>query len=134
MEEELSDRAQPPIEGKEHTVPTRTRSRYRVAKIGCLSIMLTMCACLGTLLVALQSGPVTIGLGGAVLRLGSDSFVLSNYSFRDGTTYFIDLSGSERRDILEFRHTDEDHKLEVVLHHADREFQGDTHLMTFELP
>ncbi|HKP54748.1 MAG TPA: hypothetical protein VJ183_19095 [Chloroflexia bacterium] len=107
----------------------------RTLKIGCLTLLLAMCGCLGTLVVALQSGPVTISLlGGTVLRIGSDDFVLSNYSFREGTTYFLDLNSNGQRNILEFRHIEDQHKLEVVIHHADSQSQGDTRLLTLDVP
>lgn len=116
-------------------VPRQAHPLRRALKIGCLVTFLTICGCFGTFLVLLQSGPVTIGLPfGSALRLGSDDFVLSNYSFRDGTTYFLDFNGNGQRNILEFRHTKEDNKLEIVLHHADSKSQGDTRLLTLDLP
>ncbi len=116
--------------------PVDRRRRVRRAfKIGCLALLLTMCGCFGTLFVALLSGPVTINLpGGAALRLGSDDFVLKDYSFRDGTTYFVDLNSGSDRHILEFRYTDDDHHLDVVVHHADRTSEGDTKLLTLNIP
>ncbi len=113
----------------------RAHTVRRALKIGCLTLLLAMCGCLGALLVALQSGPVTISLlGGTTLRIGSDDFVLSNYSFREGTTFSFDLDGNGERNILEFRHIEDEHRLEVVIHHADSQSQGDTHLLTLDVP
>lgn len=115
--------------------PRQARDVRRVLKLGCLLSVLSVCGCFGVMLVALQSGPLTIGLpGGASLRLGSDDFVLKDYAFRDGTTYFLDLNGGGDRNILEFRYTEDDHKLDIVIHHADRNSQGDTRLFTLDLP
>ena len=118
------------------TAPARRAwGARRVLKLGCLLSVLSVCGCFGVMLVALQSGPLTIGLpGGAALRIGSDAFVLKDYSFRDGTTYFLDLNGAGDRNIIEFRYTEDDHKLDVVIHHADRNSQGDTRLFTLDLP
>jgi hypothetical protein len=121
---------------EETPIPTRqARPLRRALKIGCVATLLVVCGCFGTFAVLLQSGPVTIGLPfGGALRLGSDDFVLSNYSFRDGMTYFLDFNGNGQRNILEFRHTKDDNRLEIVLHHADGKSQGDTRLLTLDLP
>lgn len=127
--------------GSEIAPPEETPSSRKVhpmrraLKIGCLATLLMVCGCFGTFAVLLQSGPLTIGLPfvGA-LRVGSDDFVLSNYSFSDGTTYFLDLDGNGQRNILEFRHTKEDNRFEIVLHHADGKSQGDKRLLTLDLP
>ncbi len=113
----------------------RSGSVRRALKLGCLFSILSVCGCFGVLLIALQGGPITISLpGGTALRIGSDDFVLKDYSFRDGTTYFLDLNGGGGRNILEFRYTKDDHKLDVVIHHADRKSEGDTRLLTLDLP
>lgn len=118
-----------------HRGAARRRQVPRALKAGCIIIFLTMCSCLGTLVIALQGGPVSIALPfGNTLRIGSDDFVLKDYSFRDGTTYFIDWSGNGARNIVEFRLTDEDRGLDVVVHHADPSSQGDTRLLTLTLP
>jgi hypothetical protein len=133
MEEmSLGSEGSPP---EDRPAPRQARPLRRALKIGCLATLLAVCGCFGTFAALLQSGPVTIGLPfvGA-FRLGSDDFVLSNYSFRDGTTYFLDFNGNGQRNILEFRHTEEDNRLEIVLHHADSNSQGDTSLLTLDLP
>lgn len=111
------------------------RSGARVFKIGCLSILLTMCASLGLLGWALQSGPVSLKLlEGNTLKVGSDDFVLSNYSFQNGTTYYIDLNGNDVRNILQLHYLEDTHRLELVMHYASRSEQGEHHLAEFALP
>jgi hypothetical protein len=107
----------------------------RALKVACLGFLLTMCGGLGLLGWALQSGPLTLQLlGNNVLRLGSDDFVLSNYSFQNGTTYYIDLNGNNVRNILQLHYIEETHSLELVLHYADRSEQGEHHLAEVNLP
>ncbi len=109
--------------------------RMRALKVGCLGFLLTMCGGLGLLGWALQSGPLTLQLlGNNVLRLGSDDFVLSNYSFQNGTTYYIDLNGNNVRNILQLHYVEDTHSLELVLHYADRSAQGEHHLAEMRLP
>jgi len=120
--------AQEEVTGHPHTV-------RRALKFGCLILLLAMCSCLGTLAIALQRGPVNIALPwGNSVRIGSDDFVLKDYSFRNGTTYFIDWNGNGARNILEFRFTEDNHSLDVVVHHADPQAQGESKLITVELP
>ncbi|HEX8600288.1 MAG TPA: hypothetical protein VF952_17440 [Chloroflexia bacterium] len=134
------------MEGREGSKPveqTPDRSRgakssrrgMRALKVACLGFLLTMCGGLGLLGWALQSGPLTLQLlGNNVLRLGSDDFVLSNYSFQNGTTYYIDLNGNNVRNILQLHYIEETHSLELVLHYADRSEQGEHHLAEVNLP
>ena len=120
---------------EEKTSFAPTHRVRRALKIGCLATLLGMCSCSGALLVALQNGPVVVGLpGGPTLRIGSDDFVLSNYSFREGTTYYVDLEMGGARNILEFRRIEDSGKLELVVHHADRNTQGETRLLTLDVP
>lgn len=134
MVEELSGEESTVMDSGVSSSFGRRRVR-RAVKIGCLVLLLSTCGCFGSLFVALRSGPVTINLpGGAALKLGSDDFVLKDYSFQDGTTYFVDLNSGSDRNILEFRYTNDDHHLDVVIHHADRTSEGDTKLLTLNLP
>ncbi len=113
----------------------RRRSSMRVLRVGCLGLLLTMCGGLGLLTWGLQSGPVTLQLlGNNVLKLGSDDFVLSNYSFQNGTTYYIDLNGNNVRNILQLHYIEDKHRLELVLHYADRGEQSEHHLAELSLP
>ncbi|MDQ3707346.1 MAG: hypothetical protein M3437_19395 [Chloroflexota bacterium] len=111
------------------------RRGMRALKVGCLGLLLTICGGLGLLGWALQSGPLTLQLlGNNVLRLGSDDFVLSNYSFQNGTTYYIDLNGNNVRNILQLHYIEDTHSLELVLHYADKSAQGEHHLAEMRLP
>src|SRR5437870_12907251 len=108
----------------------RLRPR-RVLGVGCLALCLVVCAGLGAIGVALRNGPVQVGLpNNSLLKLGSDSFVLSNSSFQNGTTYYADFSGNGARSILELHSLTDSHSFEVVLHHATRDEQREQHLLT----
>ena len=116
---------------------TRAR-RWRprqVVGVGCLVLCLVVCAGVGAVGVALRSGPVQIGLpNNSVLKLGSDSFVLSNSSFQNGTTYYADFSGNGVRSIVELHELTDSHSLEIVLHHATKDEQREQHLLTVPSP
>ncbi len=115
---------------------TRRKLRVRHAiRLGCLGSLLTVCGSVGVLVFALQSGPMTMHLlGGNMLSLGSDSFVLSNYSFQNGITYFLDLNGNGVRNIVQLHYLSDSRSLELVLHHADKTREGDSQLATMSLP
>ena len=107
----------------------------RVFKVGCLALLLISCGGVGLLGWGLQSGPVTLQLvGNNTLKLGSDDFVLSNYSFQTGTTYYIDLNGNGVRNILQLHYLENTHRVELVLHYADMSEQGEHHLGEVALP
>src|SRR5437773_5137063 len=77
-------------QGETGEVTAGTRARRlrprRVLGVGCLVLCLVVCAVLGAVGVALRNGPVQVGLpNNSMLKLGSDSFVLSNSSFQNGT-------------------------------------------------
>ncbi len=112
--------------------------RHRVShalRTGCLLALLLACAGLGALVVALESGPVSLGLaGGTSLRIGSDNFVLSNYSFQNGTTYFLDLDGNGVRNIVQVHYLSDSHSVELVLHYANRQSEGEHHILNAPLP
>src|SRR5438552_1592150 len=104
-----------PVQGElENTRRKRFRPR-RVLGLGCLGLFLAMCALVGVLAVALQNGPVEVQLpGNNALKLGSSNFVLSNSSFQNGTTYFVDFGGNGVRSIVELHDLTDNHSLEVV--------------------
>lgn len=115
--------------------PRTRRSVTRVLKFGCLTLALTLCGGIGLLGWALQSGPVMLQLpGGSTLKVGSDDFVLSNYSFQNGTTYYIDLHGKEVRNILQLHYLEDAHRLELVFHYAGLTELGEHHLAEMSLP
>jgi hypothetical protein len=115
---------------------TRKVSRLRrVLKLSCLGALLTVCGACGLLAVVLQSGPVTWGLpGGNTLRVGSEDFVLSDYSFKQGTTHSLDLDGNGVRTILQLQYLEESRTWEVVLHQASRERIWDQRLFSWRVP
>src|SRR5207249_10173439 len=98
-------------------------------------VLLMLCVGVGVVAMALQGGPVTFHLlNGSALKLGSDDFVLSNASFQNGTTYYADLKGSGERDILEIHDLRYTHSIEIVLHHATKDQQRESHLVTLPSP
>ena len=131
--EEISDptqTARPP----EKTARPR-RKVFRVLRFGCIGLLLLLCGGAGLLTWGLQSGPVSLPLlGGNILRVGSDDFVLSNYSFQDGTTYYIDLNGNGVRNILQLHYVKGTNRVELVLHYADKDEQGERRLGEMSLP
>ncbi|HUP26940.1 MAG TPA: hypothetical protein VM409_00780 [Chloroflexia bacterium] len=66
--------------------------------------------------------------------MGSDSFVLSNYSFQQGTTYYVDLDGNGVRNIVQLHYITDRKSLEFVVHQASREAMQDHTLLTLPLP
>ena len=111
--------------------PNVNRRPGRVLKLGCLMVLLGLCGGLGALALALQSGPVTLGLpGDNVLKVGSDDFVLSNSSFQNGMTYFLDFNGNDVRHILQLHYLADSKTLEFVLHHASEEEMSERRLIT----
>jgi hypothetical protein len=125
--------------GEAGSSKTGTRRRgfrpRRVLGIGCLVVCLVLCAAIGGIAVALQAGPVEIGLpNNNLLKLGSDDFVLSNSSFQNGTTYYVDLNGNGARSILELHNLKDTHSLEIVFNHATKDEQREHHLLTLPSP
>ncbi len=113
----------------------RSKSIGRALRIGCFGLLILPCFGAFLLGSALQSGPVQLSLlGGTAVKVGSDNFVLSNYSFQDGTTYYLDTGGNGMRNILQFHHLKGAHSIEVLLHHADRLSEKDTSLFSLPLP
>ncbi|MFL5732020.1 MAG: hypothetical protein ACJ78Q_02370 [Chloroflexia bacterium] len=129
--------ANPPNE-PETTAPAAKKPRRRSLRIlgtGCLLLCLFLCSGVGLLALALQSGPVQIGLpNNNFLKLGSDNLVLSNSSFQNGTTYYLDLNGNGVRNILELHNLTDLHTFEIVLNHATKDDQREHHLLTMPSP
>jgi hypothetical protein len=112
-----------------------SRVGWRVFRVGCLVVLLSICALISSLAFALQGGPVDLRLPASnTLKIGSDDFVLSNFSFKNGTTYYIDLNGGSSRDILQLQYLEDNHSLQVVLHRASKGDREEDHLLTVPLP
>jgi hypothetical protein len=98
-------------------------------------MLLFVCGGVGLLVVALSSGPVTLGMPGRTeLKLGSNDTVLSNFSFQEGTTYYFDLSGNGVRNIIELNYLQASRSLELVVHHSTKQEQSEKQLLTMKLP
>ena len=127
------------VSPEEHeTIPTKRghrRGRRKALGAGCLVCLLLACGSAGLLGVLVRSGPVQVGLpGGNLLKLGSDSFVLSNYSFQNGTTYFADLNGNGVRNIVELHVLPDSHRFEIVLHSAAKGSQQEQNVLGGPMP
>ena len=111
------------------------RTGWRVLRVGCLAVLLFTCAAVSSLVFALQGGPVDLRLpSSSTLKIGSDDFVLSNFSFKDGTTYYIDLDAGTSRDILQLQYLESTRSLQLVLHRATKGDREEDHLLTVPLP
>ena len=107
----------------------------RVLRVGCLLVIVGLCASVGVVGMALQSGPLELRVPGqGLLKLGSDDFVMSNYSFQNGTTYYLDLDGNGVRSIVQLHYMTDNRKLEVVFHHATKDTMRDSNLFTMPIP
>ena len=95
-------------------------------------MLLGLCAGVGALAAALQSGP--LDLPGGRLALGSEDYVLSNYSFQSGTTYFLDFDGNGVRNIVQVQHLPDSNRIELVLHHASKDAIKKHNLLGLPLP
>ena len=121
-------------EGRENALK-RGFSPWRVMRAGCLVVLVGLCSSLGAIAMALQSGPVQLEMpGDSLLKLGSDDFVMSNYSFQNGTTYYLDLDGNGVRNIVQLHYIADSRKLELVLHHATKDVMRDSNLFTIPIP
>jgi hypothetical protein len=115
--------------------PVRRRRGWRALGAGCLVLLLVLCVGVGSLAVALRSGPLQLSLpGSSSLKIGSDNFVLSNYSFQSGTTYFADLNGNGVRTILELRRLEDSKSLEIAVHSSTGDSMREDHIVTLPLP
>ncbi len=114
---------------------TTRRGGWRALRWGCLGVLLFVCAGLSALAIALQKGPVTLNIpGGSSLMVGSSSNVLSDATFQNGMTYFLDWNGNGVRDILELNYLSDSRSLEVVFHHATRQDRDENQLLQMRLP
>ncbi len=128
------DTTQPADEGVIHP-RKRGFGPGRVVRVGCLLVIVGLCAGVGAIAMALQSGPLELKVPGeSLLKLGSDDFVMSNYSFQNGTTYYLDLDGNGVRNIVQLHYMTDNRKLELVLHHASKDIMRDTDLFTMPIP
>jgi hypothetical protein len=111
------------------------RSVIRRLGCGCAALLLVLCSAFGILVAALQSGPLMVRLSGNTsLEVGSENFVLSNYSFQNGTSYFFDVNGSGVRNILQVNYLSDSRHLELVIHHSTKEVQVEQHLVDLSVP
>jgi hypothetical protein len=60
--------------------------------------------------------------------------VLNNYSFQNGTTYFVDFHARGVRGILEFQHLKDQGRLDVVFNGATRNSRESRKLVSFPAP
>lgn len=126
-----------PVEevGPVSRAPKQGRIFWRVLRFGCLGVLLLMCGLVSGLTIALQSGPVNLELPfGNTAKIGSDDFVLSDYSFKDGNTYYLDLNGNGTRNILQLEYLEESHALQLTLHHSTKSDSDDSQLLSVPLP
>jgi hypothetical protein len=115
--------------------PRQGRTSWRVLRFGCLGIFLLICSLISGIAIALQSGPVNMNLPFSnTLKIGSDNFVLSNYSFQDGNTYYLDLNGSGVRNILQLEYLEDTRSLQVVLHYSAKGDREENQLLQLKLP
>jgi hypothetical protein len=116
----------------------QTTGRRRATKrlgCGCFALLLVLCVSVGIMVAALQSGPLTLHLpGNTSLQVGTENFVLSNYSFQNGTSYFFDVNGSGVRNILQVNYLSDNRHLELVVHHSTKEVQVEQHLVNLSMP
>jgi len=122
-----------PQPGKSPPAPSRRLGR--ALGLWSLGAALAFCALLGGLVGGMLFGPVELALpGGSALKLGTDDFVLSNYVFQNGTTYFVDFHAQGVRGILEFQHLKEFGRLEIVFNGATRDSRHSHKLVSFSVP
>ncbi|MDQ3930729.1 MAG: hypothetical protein M3328_16480 [Chloroflexota bacterium] len=116
-------------------VTKRASLSRRAVRVGCLVALLAACGVSGAFMAALRSGPVSVALpGGGVLKVGSEDMVLSNYSFQNGTTYFLDLKASGTRNILQLNYLQDKREIEIMLKHATTQEQGERRFLTLPVP
>lgn len=112
------------------------RSRLpRTLKFGCIVMLVLLCGVMSTLLLTVRSGSIDLAFpGDNVLKLGTDSFVMSNYSFQNGSTYFLDFNGNGVRNILQFHYISDNKTVELVYHHASNTEMRNHQLLAISLP
>ncbi|HET9493568.1 MAG TPA: hypothetical protein VFR15_05005 [Chloroflexia bacterium] len=105
----------------------------RPIRLGCLVFFLLVCGGPAALVGAAAGGPLTLP-GGAELRAGTEDVVMSNFAFQNGTTYFLDLSGTGARTLIEANYLEDSRTIELVLRHSTREDRIEQRLLTWQLP
>jgi hypothetical protein len=122
------------VQSSPDTEPSpRKARRLRPLRLGCLVLLLLACGGPTALVGAAATGPLTLP-GGAELRAGTEDVVLSNFTFRNGTTYFLDLHGTGSRTMIEVNYLEDTRTVEVVLRHSTREDRAEQRLLTWQLP
>ncbi len=111
----------------------RKPRRLRPLKLGCIGLLLLACGVPAALVAAAAAGPLSLP-GGAELRVGSRDVVLSNFSFQNGTSYFLDLHGSGVRTIIEANYLEDSRTIEIVLHHSTRQDSVEHRLVAVQVP
>ena len=64
----------------------------------------------------------------------SQETVLSDYTFQNGTSYYLDLLGNGVRNIVEVNYLEDTRSVEIVLHHSTKEEQMEKQLLEMKLP
>jgi hypothetical protein len=117
------------------SVARPVRPRWGRLRVGCAGLVLFVCGGTGVLTAALRAGPVAMQMpGGTELRMGSQEPVLSNFTFQDGTSYYLDLVGNGVRNIVEVNYLEDSRSVEIVLHHSTKEEQVEKQLVKMKLP
>jgi hypothetical protein len=111
----------------------RKPRRLRPLRLGCLVLLLLACGGPTALVGTAVTGPLTLP-GGAELRAGTEDVVLSNFSFQNGTTYFLDLHGTGVRTIIEANYLEDSRTVELVLRHSTPEDRAEHRLFSWQLP
>jgi hypothetical protein len=106
---------------------------WRLLRLGCAGLLLFACGAPAALVAAASAGPLQLP-GGGELRAGSADFVLSNFSFQNGTSYFLDLHGTGARTILEANYIESARTIELVLLHSTREDRAEHRLLSWQVP
>jgi hypothetical protein len=113
--------------------PGRKPRTWRPLRVGCLGLLLLACCGPAALVAAATAGPLQLP-GGTELRAGSDDVVLSNFTFQNGTSYFLDMNASGVRTILEANYLEDTRTVELVLHHSTREDRAEHRLLSWQVP
>lgn len=125
----------PQEEAVDHPKVKPSRSGWRALRIGCAGFLLLTCGLSAGLAAMLQSGPANLDLPfGNRLKIGSDDFVLSNSSFQNGSTYYLDLNGGGVRNILQVEYLEDKHSLQLTLHHSTKGERNEQRLLEMPLP
>jgi hypothetical protein len=127
--------ARPGVEAVPSGAGREKQKRWRALRWGCLGLLLIACGGVGVLVAALLSGPVTLEMpGGTQVEVGSQASVLSNFTFQNGTSYYLDVLGNGVRNIVELNYLEDSHSIEVVLHHSTKQERDEQQLLKMKLP